>query len=234
MAITITALTSSYDNVDRTVYTTASISPTASRWLVVDSFARGPDPVPSDATVAGLSLTWTQEGSGDAGSILRINRHYAWTGASPGSGTITLTYSVSALGAGWVIYEVNGANASDPFVQTIANVTSNPPATSVSVTLAAFGNAANRPLISAFHNATEASTEDSTPSAYTELADVSGGSPNAGFAVAWNSANTDTTPSYSWTTSSSLYAAIASEIADAGAAGGTSLDPFGMSGFFGG
>jgi hypothetical protein len=234
MAITISALTSSFDTVDRTVYTTASISPTASRWLVVDSCARGPDPVPSDATVAGLSLTWTMEGSADSGSILRMNRHYAWTGAAPGSGTITLTYSVTALGAGWIIYEINGANLSDPFVQTLSNVTSNPPATSVSVTLASFGNAANRPLIASFHNANEGSTEDTTPSAYTELGDVVGGAPNAGYAVAWNSAGTDTTPSYSWTTSSNLYAAMASEIADAGAAGGTVVDPFGMSGFFGG
>jgi hypothetical protein len=236
MAIAITALTSSYDNVDRTTYTTASVSPTASRWLVLDTFARfaGAQPTP---VVSGLSLTWVTEltVTDFNNALMRLGRYYAWTGAAPGSGTISIDYSpTTMIGAGWVVYEMSGANTSDPFVQSVG-VDPNTTDTSTTVTLSAFGNAANRPVISSFHNRfDEGSDPDTTPSAYTELADVFGANPSCSFAVAWNSANTDTTPSYSWLTSVNLHMALASEIADAGAAGSTVVDPFGMSGFFGG
>jgi hypothetical protein len=235
MAITITALTSSYDNVDRSVYTTASVSPTASRWLVVDTFFRAADiPTNDPPAIAGLSLTWVPELSANEQSIVQVSRAYAWTGGTPGSGTITITPSVAAIGAGWIVYEIGGANLSDPFLQTIASPGLQS-GLSQSVTLAAFGNSLNRPLISSFHNAAQVSDPDTTPTAYTEIGDISGSTPLVGFAVAWNSTDADTTPSYSWATTSNLIRAIASEIADAGGGGGSVvLDPFGMSGFFGG
>lgn len=231
MAVTVTHLTSSYDNVDRSLYTTASISPTASRWLVLDTFERSASDLPSP-TVTGLSLTWINEASRSSSQIVTVTRFYAWTGTSPGSGTISIDYGAGAvIGAGWAVYEIGGVNLSDPFLQTAS--TSATSGASVSVTLAAFNKGTNRPLICAFHNVVEGSTPDTTPSAYTEVADVSGGTPNAAFAVAWNSADTDTTPSYSWAGAPTLVVAIASEIDEGAVAGGATIDPFGMSGFFG-
>jgi hypothetical protein len=212
-----THLTSSFDNVDRTSYTTASISPTANRWLVVDTYGRQ-DTGPSTPTVSGLSLTWVAEHTKiDAALDHVVQRAYANTGGSPGSGTITINYGATHVGCAWIAYELSSdVDASDPFVQTLSNESIG---TSISVTLAAFSSGNNRPLICAFHRATEASAQEA---GYTEIGDVNGTSPAAGFAAAIHETATDTVPSYSWVTNVSPNLAIASEIRTA-AGGGTPM-----------
>lgn len=216
-----------------TFYNTASISPTADRWLVVDSWSRrdtGTIPAP---TVTGLSLSWTNEASVTGGTATHVlARRYAFTGASPGSGAITLTFGGANQDAcAWGVYELSSdTDGSDPFVQT-ATTDQEAVGTSISVTLAAFADANNRPLIAACHRANEASTPEG---GYTEIVDVTTAGPIEGLAVAYHPSATDTTVSYTWTTNSSNPSlAIASEMKQA-VAGGAVLDPFGMSGFFGG
>jgi hypothetical protein len=213
-------LTQSYDNVDRTSYTTASVSPTANRWLVVDCWGRDDATLIPVPTVSGLSLSWVTELTDQSASTThRIGRFYAATGGSPGSGTITIDWGASTVdGAAWIVYELSSdVDASDPFVQSVSNELGGTN-TSITVTLAAYGSSDNRPLICAVHRANEASSPEA---GYTEIGDVNGASPITGFAAAYNSTTTDTTPSYSWVTGASdPQMAIASEIKAAGAGGG--------------
>lgn len=208
-----THLTSAWDEVDRTSYTTASISPTASRWLVVDCYARDDGTVAIAPTISGLSggtaLSWTTEHTKvDAGTHHQVTRFYAWTTGSPVSGTIGFSFGATTYdGCGWIIYELSSdVDTSDPFVQTASNEGGT---TSISVTLAAFGSSDNRPLVCAFHRANEGATQEA---GYTEIADIFGANPIMGFAAAYNPTATDTNPNYTWVTSSSPNLAIASEI----------------------
>jgi hypothetical protein len=214
---TATLLTSSFDNVDRTSYTTASVSPSANRWLVVDCYSRQ-DTGPATPTVSGLSLTWVAEHTKiDTAADHVIQRAYANTGGSPGSGIITINYGATHVGCAWVVYELSAdVDASDPFVQTVSNELTIG-ATQITVTLAAFGSANNRPLIMAFHRSTEVATPEA---GYTEIGDVNGTLPAAGVAVAIHETTADTTPTYSWTTSVSPSLSIASEVKAAAGGGG--------------
>lgn len=213
---TATHLTSSYNNVDATSFATASISPTASRWLVADVWSR--DDVGSIAapTITGLSLSWTTEHTKiPAAGTHQVTRAYAATGGSPGSGAITFNFGAATHdGCAWIVYELSSdVDAADPFVQSVSiDVTG----TSISVTLAAFGSSDNRPLICAAHRANEISNPEA---GYTEIGDVSGTGPDEGFAAAYHGTTTDTTPSYSWVTNTSPCIAIASEIKAAIVAG---------------
>lgn len=221
MAIAITALTSSFTATDAASYTTASVTPSANVWLVVDVMTAKASPV-GDPTISGLSLTWTKEGHQDTFQTnRRITRFYAWTGSSPGSGAITFDYGgVTHLGSAWHVYEISGANTTDPFVQTVGSDGGGASATSVSVTLSAFADSNNRPLISKLHVIQQAATQEG---GYTEFGDVTGAGPAIGFAIAYHATATDTTPSYTWGTATGSYSALASEIAIA-AAGGTNIN----------
>jgi hypothetical protein len=138
-----------------------------------------------------------------------MKRAYAWTGTTPGSGAITADYGQEITSWTWAVYEITGASSTDPFIQTVG-ATPGGGDTSVTVTLSAFSDSANRPLIAAEHATAEASTEEG---GYTEIADQTITGNDMGFAVAWHSTTTDTTPSYSWTTVTSNRIGIASEIA---------------------
>lgn len=219
MAVDPTHITSSYSNTDATSYTTASISPTANRWLVIDTVSRRNPQHAAAPTISGLSggtsLTWILElslndGTSDAASPGRVSRHYAWTGASPGTGTIGISWGAeTSIGTAWIVYELGATtDTSDPFVQSASHKEDTATATSGTVTLAAFGSANNRPLICSYHDINEASTPEA---GYTEIGDVAGTAGNLSFAAAFHGSTTDTSPSYSWTTTAHN-AQIASEI----------------------
>jgi len=225
-------LISAWDAIDRTSYTTASVSPSANSWLCVDVYSRDDAGGIAAPTITGLSLTWTTEFTKtDASGAHQITRAYARTGSSPGSGTITLNWGAATMdGAGWFVYQLGtDVDPSDPFVQTLGNTDAGS-VTSITVTLAAFGDPANRPLISASHRANEGSTPEA---GYTEVGDLNGANPLIGFALAYHPSTTDTTPSYSWATIGAPAVAVASEMR-AAPGGAVVTDPFGMSGFFGG
>ena len=72
-------------------------------------------------------------------------------------------------------------------------------ATSLAVTLAAFGSANNRPVAFFNHRIAEATTQEP---GYTELDDASHSAPTAGAECEWHGATAETTPSASWLTAS--------------------------------
>jgi len=217
LAIAITLLSQGGSTTDASSFATASVSPGSDRWLVADvASGKSVGPI-TQPTVSGLSLTWfTENFSQSAAGARAASRFYAWTGTSPGSGAVTFDFvGDTQTSATWAVYEITGASTSDPFVQTVGAVPGGG-SLSISVTLAAFSDSNNRPLIAAEH----ATAEVSDPEAgYTELADQTQTAGAIGFAVAWHSSTTDTTPSYSWATSTSNRIAIASEIAIGGVTG---------------
>jgi hypothetical protein len=211
MALDPTLKTNAWDNVDRVQYTTASVSIAADRWVVIDVLNTRAAPAP-EPVISGLTLTWVKEDSvvsAAGGSERRASKFYARASGAQ-SGTITIDFGSSTqTGCAWHVYEMNAAtNVSDPFVQTVSSAPATTD-TSIVVTLASFALTGNRPLIVAFHLANEASTHES---GYTELGDVNGSAPTIGFAVAFHPTATDTSPSYSWATTTASRAAIASEI----------------------
>jgi hypothetical protein len=200
---------SGYNNVDQSSYATSSIGPTANRWLVVDVWARDDAGSVAAPTITGLSLTWINEHtkiSADGTRVLR--RAYAWTGAAPGSGALTFNFGAATMdGCAWHVYMLGeDVDASDPFMQSASAESAS--GTSPSVTLSAFASPNNRPLVACSHDANEASAPEF---GYTELADVNGTSPSVGLAVAYNDGFTDTSPSYSFATSTTALV-IASEV----------------------
>ena len=124
---------------------------------------------------------------------------------------------------------IDGADTSAPFVQSATQTEA--ANTSITVTLSAFADAGNRPMIFAWKRAPAESFV--FEGGYTTLGTEQDQEGDNSEWCAYNSSTADTTPSASWT-SSTTAAALASEIKILGGGGGaTILDPFGMSGFFG-
>jgi hypothetical protein len=100
------------------------------------------------------------------------------------------------------------------FVQTPNNSGSS--ATSGSVTLAAAGNAANRPIAAFLHDADEVTVERTN---WTECDDMHGSGPDRAFHTQYRSDAFETTASASWSTSGD-WAGLAAELKASVAGGG--------------
>jgi hypothetical protein len=219
-----TLLTSSYDNVDRTSYTTASISPAANSLLllfVTDSFSlasTAPEAVPT-----GLSLTWQRIGSRAWGATPASQRSGAWIaqcGASPGSGTITLTENdmgsgTTSIGTAWAIIEITGHHVTQPVRQvqypgTTTTNQSGPAATSHTITMLDAADGSSRAFAYFAHAANEATTFRAN---WSELSDDAGSAVTLGSESQWRSDEFEATASASWATSV-RYMGFAIEIAE--------------------
>jgi hypothetical protein len=227
MAIAATLLTSSYDNVDRTSYTTASISPAADSLLLVfvtDTITAGSAP---RSVPTGLSLTWELLGYQVFGASPATRISGAWIaqcGGSPGSGTITLTENdmgsgTTSTGTGWAVIQVTGHHATQPVRQVQY------PRTGTFPTISGWSDAASTlPLLPAvdsnsraFSYFTHQQDEVTTfRTNWTELSDNQGVTPNMAFESQWRSDAFETTASATWA-SSTRHFGFAIEIAEAAA-----------------
>src|SRR3990172_1754051 len=97
MAVTQALLTNGVDGTDTTEYTTASISPSANRLILVMVHSRDNSAPHSVPTVSGLSLTWNQvvtktqtDGGGTVGNTVTVFRALS---SSPGSGALTISFA---------------------------------------------------------------------------------------------------------------------------------------------
>lgn len=221
MALAATLLTGNYDNVDRTSYTTASISPAANSSILLFYFTRHATTAP-DLTPSGVSgITWTQVVT----QLDGISRIGCWHGAvsgSPGTGALTLTIAggVTAIGCSWSIVQVTGQDTSGTIVQSPVGATGST-GTSSSVTFSAAAAADNRFFSYHFHRANEASTPRTN---WTELDDRNGTAPNVGAELQWrNDGTNETTGSASWTTSS-RWQALGVEVKNLAAGGSVTLE----------
>lgn len=183
------------DTVDAASYAFASIAPLANRWLCVD-FAHGVSAgTPNAPTVSGLGLTWATETTA-LSTTRRFSRAYAFTGSSPTPDVITcdLAGQTQVFGIGAVL--ALQLDLADPFVQSDPATGTGP---SVAFSLAAYGDAANRPLVGVWHGANETTTPEA---GYRTALDIQTGSaPNIAYLAAYNPDTADTSPTASWTTS---------------------------------
>jgi type II secretory pathway pseudopilin PulG len=213
-------LTSGSDTTDRTVpnaqYTTASISPTAARLILITVVARvtdaGVNLTATPPTVTGNGITYELVRSSGENSKQEL---YVFRGMSnsPSSGSVTIDFPSESFSGSpqtiravaWSIVEfgnvdTNGSNGSDAIVQSaMAQINAG---TSLTVSLAAFNDLTNMTFGAFSHNADEQTNPDTTPAGYEELHDVSAGStPAVTLETEWYARN-DTSVSASWATSS--------------------------------
>jgi hypothetical protein len=218
-----TLLTSSYDNVDRTSYTTASISPAANSLLLLfvdDGIAANYAPL---AVPTGLSLTWELIGTRAWHISPATRRSSAWIaqcGASPGSGAITLTETdmgsgTTSSGTAWAVIEITGHHATQPVRQvqhpgtTFMNQ-SGPAGTSYTIDMLDAVDGSSRAFSYFAHAANEATTFRTN---WSELSDDTSTAPAMGFESQWRSDEFEATASASWATSV-RYMGFAIEIAE--------------------
>lgn len=143
MALALTHLTSAGDDANATSYTTASVSPAANS-LVVIGIVGAVSATPPTPTVTGFTVTFTavQSSAFDtAGTQRTLFTFYGQMGASPGSGTIGISFGATTMsGCTWSVVQVTGHNTTTP---TRFPVESHSTGTSQSATLGALGDTAD-------------------------------------------------------------------------------------------
>lgn len=192
MALALMHLTTANDDTNATSYTTASLSPTGSSLLVIGivGAVSGAPPTP---TVTGFSATWTavQSSAFDvAGTQRTLFTFSAQLGASPGTGTIGISFGVTSMsGAGWSVVQITGHNTSAPTRLPVENHSTG---TSQSATLAALADTANVAL--AFVASDEAVTF-TAGNTFTMLGQATGAAPVQAIGSLWklNATNPATT-----------------------------------------
>ena len=198
-------LTSGSDTSDTTSSTSASFSPTANALIMVAmATVENPHTVDSISDTFG-GLSWTQIDSPVGSDGRHCTFFFANAGASPGSGTVTITYNVAVAKAAWVIAEVTGHNQAAPVSeQGIANGSGS----TLGVTLADF--ATGNLIIGAIMD--HGNQDIASGSGETEIAEAESGGTTA--ARAQMQFGTDTTTN--WTNlDNRMNKAVAVEIAQA-------------------
>ncbi len=194
-----------HSSVDASSYSFPSI--TASNnllYIVFLNTAIGTAPAPTAMSVSGAGLTFTEIGVPggllySAAGVRRIQAWRALTSTGAAAGAIAITVNGTAIGMDAVLLEfsgmdASGTNGSGAIVQNASNQANG---TSLTVSLATFGNAANRPVAFFSHRIQEATVEEV---GYTELDDGSHSGPVTGAQCEWNAAAAEATPSASWLT----------------------------------
>lgn len=249
MAISIASLTFSNaaDTSNVTMgnyYETASISPTASRLLVLCMVRKKEPSSNGDPTIS-----WTGSALGSSWNMIgtpityRIDGGYtnarmwvfaAATGSSPGTGTIRMTAPDSTwINCSWIVFEANGTDVGNGVAQTFVQYpTQSGYAAGDSLTLAPEGHADNRPFLTAAVNWDLSSPWIGTRTNWTRIEDTYGHAENVTFDVQWRSDQFETTASATFP-GPNYYGFFAFELKAAAAGGAVVSDPFGMSGFFG-
>lgn len=149
MAITVTPLTSGFNNTSTTSYTTASISPTGNRLVIAACGARtGGAQVAPTASGGGLTTITQIINRIDGGT--RGLSFFRALQASPGSGAVTFDFgAIVQSWCLWSIFELDGidtsgSNGAGAIVQSLDSIVNT--GTSLTITMAAFGAPENMAL----------------------------------------------------------------------------------------
>lgn len=230
MALAFSVLDSGATNTNATSYTTASITPGADRLILACLTTNRNAGTPTTPTVTGNGLTWVQIGSdvtfATDVAIVSAQCVFRAMGASPSAGVVTVSHGATTHeGLLWAIIEVtgmdtSGTNGSGAIVQNVSQrlPTSVEAALSISQTMSAFADSANRGFAWGCHSFTEAITPRAS---WTELVDISlATSPSRDSEAQWSdAAGADANVSCSWPSTTSRAAIIGLEIAIAPTAG---------------
>lgn len=179
--ITQTLLLAEIDTVDRTVYTTSSISPTPNKLILcfitgTDLGFSGPILVNS---VTGAGLTWVEEKEIQMDTIASPRQTFAcYRALGPGAtpGALTITFDGGSALAQWIIIELDnidtsGTNGSGAIVQSVTNVADS--GVSITGTLSAFGSAGNA-TIGGFSTGAPGTPTWTPGSGFSEIAESTG------------------------------------------------------------
>lgn len=216
MAVTPALLTSGTNTTGGASVSTASVTPTSNRPVLIFAEVFGNPAGGTGLTASGCGLTWTNRASqfhNPGGVGANFQRLYAITGvaASPSTGAITLTPTADIDAALWFVIDLTGASTT-PYVQS---VTATGSSTTATATLAAFASASNCALSFAlFYNSGETITADTN---YTGFTAIDRASFNSQALAQYLANNTDLSPSTTITGSAVEWSIIALEIAEAAA-----------------
>jgi len=231
MAITQSPLTTGGSFTDLNEHTSASVSPTANR-LVLLAVVSSPTvdvPDPPSPTVVGNGLTWDKildvNFSPETSNFLSNIALFRAMGASPSAGGIVMTWPTTQTGASWAVSEfdgidTSGTNGSGAIVQSASNTGTTE--TSLTVTLSAFGSA-NNATYGTFGSEASGSRTFTPGSGFTEIHDQAGGFKQC-VQTEWRADN-DTTVDVTISAAARGIAGIAIEIKAASGASDTPINP---------
>lgn len=152
MAVALHSLTFDKSLTDASSYTTASISPTAGRLVLIAIGQRQASGTPAIPTVTGCGLTWevvhTYRSVNSSGNRrLTIFRAFSFTTPTPGTLVINFGGNTQSH-CGWSVSEFSGvkqgSNGASAIQQSVENEVAS--ATSLTITLSAFAKASNATL----------------------------------------------------------------------------------------
>lgn len=138
------------DLVDRTIYTTGTVTATANRLVLLNLSIQHGSTVGTVSSVTGGGLTWVEvntQGMNTVASPVKRVTVFRALGDSPSSGVLTVTLSKEHTNCQWAITEytnidTGGENGANAIVQSVASGVDDQ-TTSWSITLAAFADSAN-------------------------------------------------------------------------------------------
>lgn len=209
--ISCTHLTNSFDNVDRTSYTTASVTLTAGKLHLVGVTVRKAAPTASP-TLSGTG-TWVE--LKNQISVVDTTRVclFACIPSADATGAITIDFAgVTQQGCAWSVEKFDntstGATGAGGIVQTVSE-TRISAVTSIDTTLNTFGRTQN----ATYGYGTVQQNEVITAGAgFTVTGQDNGATPNLSHIGEFKN-NNDTVVDFSWTTSNGNCAIVAAEIA---------------------
>jgi hypothetical protein len=219
---------------DQASYTNTSWVPPASGLIVACVYNRRTVAAADLPTMTGNGLTWVQVATLVPSTDTPSSRMTIFGANASGSTTGTTTVDFGGntqLGCYTSFFGANGVDLSGGVVAAfIQTPTGQGTGTTGTVTLSNAADANNRPIAFVWHFATEAHTPRAL---WTEADDMSGAGPNVGIQTQYREDAFETTASATWTTNVG-WGMIAAEIKNDAGGVVTVLDPFGMSGVFGG
>jgi hypothetical protein len=209
--ITCTNLTHSYDNVDRTSYTTASVTLTAGNLHILGVAARCPAPTASP-TISGTGSWVEVVNKTNIVDTLRVCM-FACIPSADATGTITIGFgAVTQVGCCWSVEQLTstatGPTGSSAIVQS-SGATLASSQTSVTTTLSTFGNTQNATYA---YGAVQNNEAISAGSGFTLTGQDNGATPNLAHIGQFKNTN-DTSAEITWTTTNGNAAIVAAEIA---------------------
>jgi hypothetical protein len=222
-----TLLTSDVDTVDRTSYTTASVTLTANRLILLKVLSKVSSGTSNAPSATSTGATW-ETVDDQIASTRRVSVLRTMVGSNQ-TGVITIDFGGQTQQTSlWAVEECDsvdttGSNGENAIV-TSSSSTGASSSETYTVTFPAFSSSSNRPNVTMATNAISAGTSEA---GWTELASEADAAVGGTLVTAWRNDTTDTTYLYtrisSWTG-----LAVTVEIKDAPAATPTT------SGFLGG
>lgn len=212
-ATLLSTLTTGTDVTGATSSTTASVTPTASVPHFLAVWQRtGITADPNTPTVTGAGLTWVQITTivfDTTSSSRRRLTVFKAVGGSPSAGALTIDYGGQAqTDVIWVLLKAATVDATTPTIQNPTLVDETGVGTTKTITMAAFANVLNVPLV--FWGTTDSSNTPTAGSGFAIQNRVSSGA-NGSLTAEFGAAN-DNTADMSFINAADQYGAIALEL----------------------